>query len=159
MFIIRPLTSMPKPTLPKSTASPSLHLTLNPSIKLQQFNLAAHGLALIAVFLNNLPWLLRIAIAVIVASDLWIKDKRIKNESRIITYNDRSGWQLKTGANLESIDILTSTVVTPAVIFLHTKARPAQIIVHDALDEDDFRRLIVKLKLTIKQQPKQDNFP
>jgi hypothetical protein len=145
--------------LPKSTASPALHLILKPSIKLQQFNLAAHGLALIAILLNNLPWLVRIAIAVIVAADFWIQHQRIKNESRTIIYNDRLGWQLITGGDLKPIEILPSTVVTPAVIFMHIKASPAQIIVHDALDEDDFRRLIVKLKLTINLPAKQDNFP
>lgn len=126
---------------------------------MQQFNLVAHGLAFIAVLLNNLPWLVRIAIVVIVVADFWIQRQSIKKESRIITYNDRLGWQIKTGGDLEPIEILPSTVVTPVVIFLHIKAKPAQIIVHDALDDDDFRRLIVKLKLTINQRAKQDNFP
>lgn len=71
------------------------------------------------------------------------------NEKRSIKHSEKLGWQISNGGDFEVVEILTSTVITTVFIFLQIQDKPTIIIANDALSEDDYRRFIVKLKITV----------
>lgn len=74
---------------------------------------------------------------------------KVTNEKRSIKHSENLGWQISNGGDFEAVEILTSTVITTSFIFLQVQDKPTIIIANDALSEDDYRRFIVKLKITV----------
>jgi DNA topoisomerase VI subunit A len=71
-----------------------------------------------------------------------------------LRYTRTTGWQIcLDGQNFLNITILKTTVVSKLAIFLHFhgKINPrykAIMIANDSLSANDYRRLMVKLKIT-----------
>lgn len=114
--------------------------------------LLMHMMALLAIVLSAIEpyvqWLLITAVAFsgIVCSRYFISDTE-----RLLRYSEDYGWQLFTGDRFAQIRILGSTVLTPLAIFFHYELQGKnhyQVIFNDAMDETDFRRLTVYLKIT-----------
>jgi toxin CptA len=138
---------------------PPLILKLKPSKRLKRISVAAHLLALAAGWANALPTIYKIALATAIVAHLYVAVKRLNKRQTEIKYTDASGWEIADDNEFESVTILNSTVLTIYAIWLHVKrhaifgffgrANRAILIASDALAEDDYRRLIVKLKTTV----------
>lgn len=122
---------------------------------------AAHALALTAAWTNALPMVYKLFLATGIAGHLYVAFKRLEKAQPAIKYAEASGWEITDGDKFESVEILNSTVLTIHAIWLHVKkqnnlgffsnSKKTILIVSDALDEDDFSRLIVRLKTSVKQ--------
>jgi len=139
--------------LPKKH-EPSLSVELNPSKRLKQFLVIMHVLALASSIANALPITVKLALSTGTCIHLWFMIKRLKNERHKIKQSEALGWEVSSGNDFKSVQILNSTVITIFAIFLHftdNARKQSVLIVNDALSEDDYRRLIVRLKTTDKK--------
>lgn len=137
---------------------PPLIARLNPSKRLKQIIVAAHVLAFVAGLSNALPAVYKIVLLSGIAGNLYFAFKRLNTPQPTIQYTDAAGWEITNGNECESVSILGSTVLTIYAIWLHVKRQDSHtlfgkrkraiLIMSDALDEYEFRRLIVKLKTT-----------
>ena len=123
---------------------------LKPSKKLQRFFIFTHLIAIGASLANALPMSMKLALLALISINYAKFYQRLNKEQRKIRFTEKQGWQLSEHGEFESVTVLKSTVITTTFIFLHLKNKPAFIIANDALPEDEYRRLIVKLKLTIQ---------
>ncbi len=128
---------------------PSLLLELKPSRRLKRLLVVMHALAMASSIANALPVAVKLALLAGIYLHLRFILKRLKSERHKIKHTEASGWELSDGNDFESIQILNSTVISLFAIFLHFNKdahRQSVVIVNDALSEDDYRRLIVRLK-------------
>jgi len=133
---------------------PSLSVELKPSKRLKRFLVIMHGLALTASIANALPITVKLALATGIYIHLRLMIKRLKNRRHKIKQSEALGWEVSIGNDFEPVQILNSTVITIFAIFLHFNKnahRQSVLIVNDALSEDDYRCLIVRLKTTGKK--------
>jgi toxin CptA len=141
------------PHLPKKH-EPSLLVELKPSMRLKQLLIIMHLLALASSIANALPIIVKLTLLTGIGLHLRFIIKRLKNEPYKIKHTEASGWEISSGNGFESIQILNSTVITLFAIFLHFNKnahKQSVLIVNDALNEDDYRRLIVRLKTADKK--------
>jgi toxin CptA len=140
-------------------SEPPLLLIIKPSLSLTVLVILIHALALVASMANDLNLTFKLGLISCICLQGWLTVKHLKNEPYTIQYTETLGWQISKGHELVSIKILNSTVVTTFAIFLHYKensqpqcsmspAKQTCLILNDALAEEDYRRLIVKLKIT-----------
>jgi hypothetical protein len=132
----------------KKHATPFL-IELKPSKIMQRLLIAIHLIALGASFTNALPLILKLGTAVLIGLNFKLTIPRLNNGQRKIRHTDKQGWEISDAGVFEAITVAKSTVVTSFFIFLHMQDKPALLIACDALSEDDYRQLIVKLKMTI----------
>ena len=144
--------------MPQHT-EPALLLTIKPSHYLKALIIIIHLLALGASIANDLDLAFKLGLITVIGLQAWLTIKRLKNEAYTIKYTEALGWQLSKDQDLVSIEILNSTVVTTFAIFLHYKerspsnfktprAKQTRLILNDALSDEDYRCLLVKLKIT-----------
>jgi len=144
--------------MPQHT-EPALLLTIKPSHHLKALIIIIHVLALGASIANDLDLAFKLGLITVISLQGWLTIKRLKNEAYTIKYTEALGWQLSKDQDLVSIEILNSTIVTTFAIFLHYKerspsnfktprAKRTRLILNDALSDDDYRCLLVKLKIT-----------
>lgn len=122
---------------------------LKPSKKIQQFLIVIHLLALAASFTNALPTFVKLCIATLIAVNFKMNYRQYHKEQRIIKYTEKSGWEVSVSGDFEPVHILKSSVITTTLIFLQLQNKPTVVIAKDALSDDEYRQLIVKLKMTI----------
>jgi hypothetical protein len=125
---------------------------LKPSIKLQRLVIASHLIALAAGIANALPFTLKLCIATLIGLHFKMRFPSLKTERRNIRYTEKLGWEISEQGDFEAAVILKSTVISTFFIFLHIQNKPSILIANDALNEDDYRQLIVKLKMTAHEQ-------
>ncbi|MDP1663895.1 MAG: hypothetical protein Q8L79_02135 [Methylobacter sp.] len=133
---------------------PSLLVELKPSQRLKQLLIIMHMLALASSIANALPIIVKLALLTGIYMHLQFIIKRLKNEPYKIKHTEASGWEVSSGDDFKSIQILNSTVITLFAVFLHFNNqahKQSVLIVNDALNEDDYRRLIVRLKTADKK--------
>jgi toxin CptA len=139
--------------LPKNIEAPLL-VELKPSERLKWLLIVIHMLALGSSLANALPTAAKLVLLIGICMHLWFIIRRFKNESFKIKHTEALGWAVLpegSGSNhdFEPIQILNSTVITVFAIFLHFNKnahKQSVLIINDALSEDDYRRLIVRLK-------------
>jgi hypothetical protein len=117
---------------------------------------AIHALAIFASVLNALALGYKIILIIFILTSLLVylwKEAKFKGVS--IRYSSLSGWEMaQKNSVYVPIQILPSTVITPYLIVLHLKTEgnksPALLILicRDALIGDEFRRLMVALKIS-----------
>ena len=113
-----------------------------------------HLLATFACFSNGLPshyQLIALFIVIISASFYWQDYKKFQPYN--IRHNETLGWQLaKIENDYQNIIILPTTVLTAQFIILHFRfkmgRKQALLIVNDTLDKQDYRYLLVELKVS-----------
>ena len=136
-----------------------LLLTIKPSRRLIKAVVFVHALALGAATANTLALAVKIGLVALVCGYCLLTVRRLNAEHYTIKYTDAGGWQLLEGADFVSIEILKSTVVTTFALFLHFRygsqaqsrtvsPKKTRLILNDALADEDYRSLIVKLKTT-----------
>ncbi len=126
---------------------------LKPSRIFQRLNLCLHLIAFSACLANALSIQLKLLISVLVIVSFIGTRRTLNSESRIIKLTDKSGWGLISQNSNDAIEILGSSVITTFAIFLHLKNKVPLVIFHDAMNEEAFRQLIVKLKISYRKSP------
>jgi xanthine/uracil/vitamin C permease (AzgA family) len=122
---------------------------LKPSKKLQRLTIVIHVIALGASLVNALPLAVKLAIAAVIGLNFKANFPQLKNEQRKIRHTEKLGWEISEGSEFEAVILLPSTIVTTFLIFLHIENKPAILVANDALSTDDYRQLLVKLKMTV----------
>ena len=133
-----------------------LSLTIKPSRRLIKTVVFIHTLALGAATANALALAVKIGLVILICGHCWLTVRRLNAEHYAIRHTDASGWQLANGNDFASVEILKSTVITTFALFLHFRygsqtlfgAASHKLILNDALADEDYRSLIVKLKTT-----------
>ncbi|MBF6648260.1 protein YgfX [Methylobacter sp. BlB1] len=132
---------------------PSLLLELKPSKRLEQLLIFAHVLALGACLTAALPLAIKLALLAGIGLHCWGVIRRLNDFRQIIRYTEASGWEILDGNDFEPVRVINSTVITVYVIFLQVIRQNAGkktiIVLNDALSEDDYRFLIVKLRTSV----------
>ncbi len=134
--------------MPKKT-EPSLLLELKPSKRLEQLIIVIHALALGSSIANALPITVKLLLLSGICIHFHFMIKRLENEQYKIKHTEALGWEIAGGNDFQPVQILNSTVITTFAIFLHftdNTRKQSVLIVTDALSENDYRRLIVRLK-------------
>jgi hypothetical protein len=137
-----------------------LLLTLKPSKRLLGLVLFAHTIALGAGMANALPFVIKISIFTLICIHCWLTVRRLNTEHYNIKHTETLGWEVSEGFDFASIEILKSTVYTTVALFLHFKYdsqvqswkpghKKTLLVLKDALTEEDYRFLIVRLKTTV----------
>ncbi|MBU2571633.1 MAG: hypothetical protein KJ725_16725 [Gammaproteobacteria bacterium] len=119
--------------------------------------LLMHLMSLLAIALSAIePYVQWLLIAVVIFSGIVSRRRYfIGDTERLLRYSEDYGWQLFTGDSFAQIRILGSTVLTPLAIFFHYELQGKnhyQVIFNDVMDEIDFRRLTVYLKITVSTE-------
>jgi hypothetical protein len=137
----------------------ALLLVLKPSNRLKNIVIFIHTLALVASMVNSLALSIKVSLFALIGMHCWLTVRRVNADHYIIKHTEALGWELSEGCDFASIEILKSTVITTFALFLRFKYRSqAQswrsghnrtlLVLNDALVEEDYRCLIVKLKTT-----------
>ena len=139
--------------------SSNLLLTIKSSNRLKIMVIFVHTLALGASMANALAFAIKINLFTVICLHCWLTVRRLNTEHNTIKYTEALGWEVSNGRDFASVKILKSTVITTKVLFLHFKLnsqtqswRPfykkTLLVLSDALVDEDYRYLIVKLKTT-----------
>ena len=123
-----------------------LLLELKPSMRLKRFVIAIHLLALASSLANALPIAVKLALLTGICVHFCFTLRQLKNKQRKIRYSETLGWEISSDNDFKQVQIRDSTVITLFAIFLHLSDRQSVLIVNDALTEDSYRDLIVRLK-------------
>ena len=140
-------------------SEPALLIAIKPSHRLRAILILIHTLAFAASMANDLGLIFKLGLITLICLQGWLAVKRLENEQYTLKYTESLGWQLSKDHDLVSIEILDSTVLTPFAIFLHyrehaqprfrtTRSKQTRLILSDALANEDYRHLFVKLKIT-----------
>ncbi len=134
---------------------PPLRLELKCSKHLIKLMIFIHALALVACVLNSLPVFVKLVLFMMIAVHGYIECKRLSSRQYRIEQTENT-WQLGDCNAFVGIQILPSTVISIVAIFLQFKtednAKGALVIFSDALAEDDYRCLTVRLKTTLSKE-------
>ncbi len=112
-----------------------------------------HAIAIVAVLINALDLIYKVIISLIVLVSLFVYLKRENNfQGLLIRHSSGLGWEVAyLDNNFYAVDILASTVITRYIIVLHflqNKKKQTILICRDALPYDEYRKLMVALKIS-----------
>lgn len=138
---------------------PGLLLTIKSSKRLKKMVVIVHTLALGASMVNALAFAIKISLLTLICIHCWLTVRRLNAEHYTIKHTEALGWEVSEGCDFASIEILKSTVITTHTLFLHFRhASQSQswkpgykktlLVLNDALAEEDYRCLVVRLKTT-----------
>ncbi len=144
----------------------SLFLKINTSHKLKRLVYGLHLLAVSSCWLADLPVNMQWVSTGAILGFWGLHEYRHKAMAIYLKYATGSGWQVSwDGDDFQAIMILDTSVITRWAIFLHYaneyppqlkgykgQVRKSLLILNDALSADDYRRLMVKLKLSARSQ-------
>ncbi len=110
-----------------------------------------HILAIMAVFLSALSWYYQSAIClfVIISFRLYLRGVNYVGSLR---HSTLMGWEwLDQAHDFYPIEVLSSSVITPLLMVVHFKRqnhkKKAIIVCRDSLSENEYRQLLVTLKI------------
>jgi hypothetical protein len=137
----------------------ALLFTLKPSKRLIWMVLFVHTIALGASMANALVFAFKISLCTLICIHCWSMVRRLNAEHYTIKHTEALGWEVSEGFDFSSVEILKSTVLTTVALFLHFKYdsqvqswkpghKKVLLVLNDALAEEDYRCLIVRLKTT-----------
>ncbi len=137
----------------------ALLLTLKPSKRLKKWVILVHIIALGASIANALVFAIKISLFACIGMHCWLTVRRLNTEHFAIKHTEALGWEVSEEGDFTPVEILKSTVITPFALFLHFKFshqaqtgkpgdKKSRLVLCDALNEEDYRCLIVKLKTT-----------
>jgi hypothetical protein len=113
--------------------------------------MVGYVLTIVACFLNALPLVLKISLAVLVLCHAWRTVKKLTSENWQLDFDDENSWQILEASTTKNLQILPSTVISRYFIFLHYQIENQKfyrLIFKDALlpNINDYRQLLVTLK-------------
>ena len=114
---------------------------------------SVHGLALVACAISYIPIVFKLAGLAVIGVHLYIVIKHFNGGHLTIRHSEAFAWEVWGENGFESVQILHSTVVSLFAVILHIKRKTAPkqaiLVLSDALSEDAYRHLIVRLKTTV----------
>jgi hypothetical protein len=117
------------------------------------FIFITHALALYSCLIAAVPIVIKMVLPVgILAHLIFSWHQKEKLAGLKLQYSSAQAWQIAMGGNdFSPIVVLSSTVITPLVIFLHFKKqsgkKEAMLIFNDAICSEAFRKLTVELRI------------
>lgn len=116
-----------------------------------------HVNAFLACWLNDLALGQRLAFAVLVLWCWGMSQRSNISASCFLRYSSSLGWEAaKDGENFLAVSILDATVITQFAIFLqyqtNSRVRCSLLVVNDSMSVNQYRRLMVMLKISEKDQ-------
>jgi hypothetical protein len=119
-----------------------------------QFLIVAHGFGIFASLANALPWIYQVFSLAVVGLSFFssLRHHYNHNISYQIRYNKDSTWSLAIRNNVfQALEILPTSVITRFLIVLHCRfenGKPYNLVIFkDALNEKDYRALVLILKI------------
>lgn len=133
---------------------PVLQLEVKPSPRLNYAKITLHLLAITAVMTNTLPIWVQVGFSIALLGHLYWTLTSFNTAAIKIKHRDIAGWEVAVEDEFTSVQILPSTVITTLLVIVHFKILNSKdkngvktvLIPFDALNEKDFRHLIVRLK-------------
>lgn len=112
-----------------------------------------HLVAILACYFTSVQVYFQLCMMSIIIVFWLICHKCRKTPVMHLRYTSNLGWQVAMGRKVyQNAMILETTVITHVVVFLHFKVddQPcsAMVIAKDSLSATDYRRLLVRLKLS-----------
>jgi len=133
---------------------PLLTWELKPSNRLKRAMMILHLFACVAGIANSLAIPIKFILCAVICLNLGFIIKRLASQYYKIRYSQQLGWEIAQLEGFIPVRILNATVITPFVIILAVKLQNGNditlVVASDALATDDFRQLIVHLKITAK---------
>ncbi len=134
-----------------------LHFHILPSKRFTLLFNTLHGLVVLACWFNDLQVIYRLILTLGVFLAWRLAKDRWKVSDVHLRYTSDNGWWVSSGGNsYSSAVILDATVITGVAIVLHYKignqARRVLLITKDSLSSNQFRRLVVRLALSMHGQ-------
>jgi hypothetical protein len=133
---------------------PLLTWELKPSNRLKQTLMILHLFACVAGIVNSLAIPIKFVLCATICVHLGFIIKQLRNQNYLIRYSQKLGWEMGCLEDVMPVRILNATVISTFVIILAVKLRNDNkmtlVVASDALATDDFRQLIVYLKITAK---------
>ncbi len=125
-----------------------------------QYVWVLHAFVLLALVLNDLPITIKLILSLLVLIHLRFALSNSQKTHATIQYTESMGWEFLVDNVFKPIDVLKSTVITTKVLFLHFNYKPLPqglrwhkkctfLVVSDMLSEQDYRHLVVKLRMTV----------
>jgi len=124
---------------------------------LAAFLLSAHGLSLLAAWLNPLPVWLRLGLSVIILFSLWHLS-RAKPQFVGLRGQADGSWLLQASDGTETeAALLATSIANPWFVLLHFRSQASRIsllVSRDSVEAEGFRRLRVALNIAKLDQGK-----
>jgi len=112
-----------------------------------------HVLAVYSCLIATIPIVIKLVLPVgVVVHLIFSLRQNAKITGLKLQYSSSQAWQVAmTGSDFSPIEILSSTVTMPMVIFLHYKKqsgkKQSMLIFNDAISPEAFRKLTVELRI------------
>ncbi|MGZ4959331.1 MAG: protein YgfX [Methylomonas sp.] len=137
--------------MPKKPES-ALNFTIGRSRRLRQAVDYLHALSVSACWLNDLPPVISLILSSLVVMSWFVQRKACKTGHIYLRYTVSEGWSICFDGELYLVaEIKPTTVVGKMMTILHFSADNRSrtlLIVKDAMAANDYRRLIVNLKIS-----------
>lgn len=134
-------------------SEPPLWVDVRQSKNLLIFIISVHSLALLNSLFLAVLVPLKLLVLLLICDSLYFHLQRYKKGFylSILKHTTEFGWELLTKNSWSGIRILDSSVLTSVIIILHVemgKKHRNILICRDAASADDYRQLLVALKIT-----------
>lgn len=130
----------------------AMNFTIGRSSRLRQAIDCLHVLSLSACWLSELPLTYRLMLSFLTAASWVFQRKACEADSIYLRYTATEGWAVSfDGEGYLAVTIRPTTVVGRTLTVLHFSAdsgNRALVIFNDAMTANDYRGLIVKLKIS-----------
>lgn len=125
---------------------------ISPSRRLRQLVLCLHLLALFACWSSAIPVAIKILLTLVMIITAYRCYREPAAPVYRLRYSQTFGWELaEDGAAFDLITLLPSTVVSQYLTVIHfateTQRRQSLVVVKDSLTQEQYRQLIVKLRV------------
>lgn len=131
---------------------PASYFTISPSGLLLNMLGFFHAAAIAACWLNDLPEIFRLLLSLPVGASWYFQYQAHQGDSAYLRYTPELGWSVSFDGHVYSpVSIQPGTVVEKFLTVLHFKAENRSqtlVILNDAMPANDYRRLIVQLKIS-----------
>lgn len=113
-----------------------------------------HGLAILACWLNALETIGQIMLSAVLLAFWGWQYKQLRNRRAIqLRYSPSDGWAISTaGQEYQAITFKPTSVINKLLIVLHytdiNRHFKTLLIVNDSMPDQDYRRLLVLLKIS-----------
>ena len=119
-----------------------------------------HIIVLLAIIFNGLAVLVKLILGLLVLVHLKFALRPTQNSHTSIRYSESRGWEFLVDNVSKPVDVLKSTVITTQVVFLHFNDKSLSqgltwqrkrvfLLLNDMLSEQDYRHLVVKVRMTV----------
>ena len=131
------------------------HFRILPSSRAGVVNGVLHCVAILACWLSNLQMSSQTILTSLICIFWWVAKMRWNATPVYLRYTGNNGWRVSfDGNSYHSAVILDTTIITSVVMFLHynteNQAFRSLMIAKDSLSNNEFRRLRVRLTLSMR---------